>query len=56
MEIIGPSRRMAAGVFVQAWLSVGIMTLPGIAYTIRDQRKLQCILALPVSILFIYYW
>ena len=56
MEMIGPSRRMAAGIFVQGWYAFGIMILSGIAYAVRNQRKLQCMLSLPVAVLLIYYW
>ena len=56
LEMIGPTRRMGAGVFVQAWLSVGILTLAGIGYQIGEQKRLQAILAMPVFILLIYHW
>ena len=56
MEIIGPSARMETGVFVQGWFALGIMTLSGFSYAIRDFVKLQLVLGICPLIFVSYYW
>ena len=57
MEMIGPSYRMETGIFVQGWFALGIMSLSGIAYFVRDMTSLQLIIGVsPGLFIFYYLW
>lgn len=56
MEMVGPSKRLWAGTFWQTWFAVGLLILAGVAYLLRDWRKLQLTMALPTAIYLCYYW
>ncbi|XP_053398435.1 organic cation transporter protein-like [Mercenaria mercenaria] len=56
MEMVGPSKRLWAGTFWQVWFEIGLIILSGVAYLVRDWRKLQIIMAIPTVIYLPYYW
>lgn len=45
MEVIGPHYRMKTGIFMQSWFALGIMSVSGIAWFVRDSKTLQIILS-----------
>lgn len=55
MEMVGPSKRLLAGVVCQMFFSTGYMLTALFAYLIDDWRQLQLALTLP-GILFMCYW
>lgn len=55
MEMVGPSKRLLAGVVCQMFFSTGYMLTALFAYLIDDWRQLQLALTLP-GLLFMCYW
>ncbi|KAM7383935.1 hypothetical protein PAMA_011339 [Pampus argenteus] len=49
-------RRMLAGIITDYAFGLGYMLLPGIAYLIRDWRKLQLAISAPGFLLIFYIW
>ncbi|KAL7727041.1 hypothetical protein ACLKA6_012424 [Drosophila palustris] len=56
MEMVGPSKRLYAGIFVMMFFSLGYMLTAVFAYFIHDWRWLQIGLTLPGLIFMGYYW
>lgn len=56
MEMVGPSKRLFAGIFVMMFFSVGFMLTALFAYFIHDWRGLQIGLTLPGLLFLSYYW
>ncbi|EDW24503.1 GL23361 [Drosophila persimilis] len=56
MEMVGPAKRLYAGIFVMMFFSVGFMLTAAFAYFIHDWRWLQIALTLPGLIFMCYYW
>jgi OCT family organic cation transporter-like MFS transporter 4/5 len=56
MEMVGPNKRLWAGVFWQVWFAIGLIILSGVAYLVRDWRTLQIIMAVPIALYLPYYW
>ncbi|XP_052711912.1 organic cation transporter protein-like [Crassostrea angulata] len=54
LELVGPDMRMLAGIVYMLFWGIGAILLTGMAYLIRDWRKLNLALALP-TILFLFY-
>lgn len=55
MEMVGPSKRLYAGVVCQFFFTTGYILTAIFAYFIRDWRILQASLSAP-GILFLCYW
>ncbi|KAK7791369.1 hypothetical protein R5R35_007908 [Gryllus longicercus] len=55
MEMVGPSKRLVAGVVCQFFFTTGYILTAAFAYFIKDWRHLQIALSLP-GILFLCYW
>lgn len=51
-----PKKRMLAGIITDYAFNLGYMLLAGIAYFIRDWRKLQLAISAPGFLLFFYIW
>lgn len=56
MEMVGPSRRLFAGVVSMMFFSFGYMLVAAFAYFITDWRYLQIALTLPGVLFMVYYW
>nr|AFY98628.1 organic cation transporter 2 [Drosophila melanogaster] len=56
MEMVGPDKRLYAGIFVMMFFSVGFMLTAVFAYFVHDWRWLQIALTLPGLIFMFYYW
>ncbi|XP_043470096.1 organic cation transporter protein-like [Leptopilina heterotoma] len=56
LEMVGPKKRMFAGVGVNVFFTVGYFTTGIFAYFIRDWRILQIALVLPSVLFLAYYW
>ncbi|KAF5290281.1 hypothetical protein FQR65_LT11615 [Abscondita terminalis] len=56
MEMVGPKERLAAGVVMPMFFSVGYMLVAVFAYFIHDWRYLQISLTLPGALFFCYWW
>lgn len=55
-ESVPPSLRAFVGTCDEIMWSIGIMTLPIIAYFVKDWRLLQIVISLPLVIVFTYFW
>ncbi|KAI8045775.1 organic cation transporter-like protein [Drosophila gunungcola] len=56
MEMVGPDKRLYAGIFVMMFFSVGFMLTALFAYFVHDWRWLQIALTLPGLLFLSYYW
>ncbi|XP_050392340.1 organic cation transporter protein isoform X1 [Patella vulgata] len=56
VELVGPSKRMLAGIIVEYFWAFGVMILGGVAYALRDWQLLQMTFAFPSIILLSYWW
>lgn len=56
MEMVGPTKRLFAGVVSMMFFSFGYMLTAGFVYFIRDWRHLQIALTLPGILFMCYYW
>ncbi|KAH8367058.1 hypothetical protein KR200_005015 [Drosophila serrata] len=56
LEMVGPAKRLYAGIFVMMFFSVGFMLTAAFAYFVHDWRWLQIALTLPGLIFLCYYW
>ncbi|KAG4075747.1 hypothetical protein HA402_003573 [Bradysia odoriphaga] len=56
MEMVGPTRRLFAGVVSMMFFSLGYMLVGAFAYFITDWRYLQIALTLPGVFFMVYYW
>lgn len=56
MEMVGPSRRLFAGVVSMMFFSFGYMLVGAFAYFIYEWRYLQIALTLPGVLFMFYYW
>ena len=55
MEMVGPSKRVVAGVVCQYFFTAGYLVTGTMAYLIRDWHLLQIALSVP-GIVFLSYW
>lgn len=56
MEMVGPTKRLYAGIFVMMFFSMGYMLTAVFAYFIHDWRWLQIGLTLPGLVFMCYHW
>lgn len=56
MEMVGPSRRLFAGVAVMMFFSAGYILTAGFAYFFTDWRIFQIAITLPGLVFMCYYW
>ncbi|XP_015189080.1 PREDICTED: organic cation transporter protein [Polistes dominula] len=55
LEMVGPKKRLVAGVGCQLFFTTGYILMAGFAYMIREWRMLQVAITIP-SIVFLFYW
>ncbi|XP_014275934.1 organic cation transporter protein isoform X1 [Halyomorpha halys] len=56
MEMVGPKKRMVAGVIFQMFFTFGFILTAGFAFYLREWRTLQIALTLPGIAFFTYWW
>lgn len=56
MEMVGPKKRLYAGIFLMMFFSVGFMLTAVFAYFINEWRTLQIAISLPGLLFIGYYW
>ena len=55
MELVGPSKRVWAGIVVDYFFASGLVVLAGVGYLIRDWMYLELTVSVPI-VLFLFYW
>ncbi|CAC5415437.1 SLC22A4_5 [Mytilus coruscus] len=55
MELVGPSKRVWAGIVICYFFAAGMVVLAGVAYLIRDWVYLEIAISIP-SVFFLFYW
>lgn len=55
-EWTGSKQRMLAGIITDYFFGFGYIMLAGVAYLIRDWRKLQLAISAPCFLFVIYIW
>lgn len=55
MELVGPSKRMWAGIVVEYFFAIGLLVLAGVAYGLRDWRYIEMAVAFP-NVLYLLYF
>ena len=56
MELVGPSKRMWAGIVVEYFFAIGLLILAGVAYLLRDWKYIEMAVAFPNILYLSYYW
>ena len=56
MELVGPSKRMWAGVVIEYFFALGLLVLGLVAYFIRDWKYIEMAVAFPNVIYLTYWW
>ena len=56
MELVGPSRRVYAGIVIEIFWCIGLYLLNIIAFLIRDWNLLQMIIVAFAPMLVAYFW
>ncbi|GAV03917.1 hypothetical protein RvY_14281 [Ramazzottius varieornatus] len=56
MELIGPSKRAPVGTTMSLALTLGVISLAGVAWLIRDWVQLQLAVTLPFVVFLGYWW
>lgn len=55
MEIVGPSKRVWAGIVIEYFFAIGLVVLAGVAYFIRHWKYIEIAVSAP-SVFFLLYW
>ncbi|KAL3882125.1 hypothetical protein ACJMK2_028496 [Sinanodonta woodiana] len=56
MELVGPSKRLWAGIVIEYFSALGQLVLGGIAYTVRDWKYVELITGASCAIYLLYWW
>ncbi|CAH1799083.1 unnamed protein product [Owenia fusiformis] len=56
MELVGPKYRVATGIIYFGGWTMGMVSLSGLAYAVREWRKLQLVISVPSVIMLIFVW
>ena len=56
MEIVGPSKRVFAGTFIEVMWCAGMLLLLPFAFFIRQWRHLEVAISVPAIGLLAYWW
>ncbi|XP_060068370.1 organic cation transporter protein-like [Ylistrum balloti] len=55
MELVGPSKRVYAGIIVDFFFAIGMVVLGGIGYAFREWKYIEITCSAPIA-LFLFYW
>lgn len=56
MEMVGPSKRMWAGIVVEYFFALGMIILAGVGYMLRDWRHINMAVTFPNLVFLSYFW
>lgn len=54
--MVGPSKRVWAGIVIEYFFALGIVLLAGIAFLIRNWQYLQIAVSAPSALFLVYWW
>ncbi|XP_071112650.1 organic cation transporter protein-like [Haliotis cracherodii] len=56
MELVGPSKRVIAGIVIELFWCLGLFILGAVAYGIRNWQHLQLVLSVPPVLMLFMWW
>jgi OCT family organic cation transporter-like MFS transporter 4/5 len=56
MEIVGPSKRVWAGIVIEYFFAIGLVVLAGVAYALRDWVYIEIATSVPAAFFLLYWW
>ncbi|XP_052815895.1 organic cation transporter protein-like [Mya arenaria] len=56
LEVVGPSKRVWAGVVIHAWFTVGLCYLSGVSWLLQHWQYIQLAVAAPCAFYLSYWW
>ncbi|XP_033740180.1 organic cation transporter protein-like [Pecten maximus] len=56
MELVGPSKRMWAGIVIMYFFALGMVILCGIGYAFKEWKSIQIACAAPSAFFLLYWW
>ena len=56
IELVGPSKRIWAGIVISYFYAVGLVILAGLASVLRNWRHLTMACAVPNGLFLLYWW
>ena len=56
VEMVGPKWRLHTGIMFGYFFSIGYMFLPLVAYFVRDWRKFQLVVGVPMAAFLLLWW
>ncbi|XP_067674872.1 organic cation transporter protein-like [Haliotis asinina] len=56
VELVGPSKRVLAGIVIELFWCLGLFILGAVAYGIRNWQHLQLVLSVPSVLLLLLWW
>ena len=56
MELVGPSKRVIAGIGLEFFWCTGLYLLNLLAYFVRTWNLLQLLIVCPAPLLIVYFW
>ena len=56
MELVGPSKRMWAGIIIEYFFAIGLLVLAMVGYFLRDWNHIEMVIAFPNVVYLTYWW
>lgn len=56
MEIVGPSKRLWAGIVIEYFFALGLVLLCLVGYLVREWKYNEIVLSVPSAIILVYWW
>ncbi|XP_069135010.1 organic cation transporter protein-like isoform X2 [Argopecten irradians] len=56
MELVGPSKRMWAGIVIEYFFALGMVILGGVGYAFKEWKSIQIACAAPSAFFLLYWW
>lgn len=56
MEIVGPSKRLWAGIVIEYFFALGLVLLCLVGYLVRQWKYNEIVLSVPSAIILVYWW
>ncbi|XP_061177652.1 organic cation transporter protein-like [Saccostrea echinata] len=56
LEMVGPSKRVWAGIVIHVFFTIGLLYLAGVGYLLRDWQYISIAVAAPCALYLSYWW